>query len=214
MKNRDAFASLLSKQQTSARMNSKQSRLRGSPLASKKPAATAASGRRPGAPQEGSRFVQCPLCGKSVHSSLAQSHVEQCSTTSSAAAEATSTQPKHTTQQGGMPPLQHSPAALCGGTTPLQGASKRIVPPSTGGVEDSGDCAAVAATVSQSPAVCSATGAADRDTRLKVCANMASIHHAVGVDQNTTRNCSLSSSVVMLHYSYYPIDTYHSYDLT
>ena len=61
-----------------------------SPGASKKKAKHApsskTSGKRarssspltPSSASQGSRFVECPLCGKSVHSSLAQAHVERC----------------------------------------------------------------------------------------------------------------------------------------
>lgn len=165
---RDAFASLFSKQRTSA-FESKQG---GSPLASK-PAAIA-PGRRPTASQRGSSFVECPLCGNSVHSSLAQSHVERCCIHSAAVGvEGPVTQPKDTPQQEQSTPQDRPPASPCG-ISPLQGVNKIICSCTSG--EGSGDCAGVP---SQS-SVCTA-GAVDPAKRLHGCAKS---HDVVSASQN------------------------------
>lgn len=74
---RNAFASLFSQPQAASKkkqgFNSTRSKHVQSsakrPRSSLSPSAASPSG---------SRFVECPLCGKSVHSSLAQTHVERC----------------------------------------------------------------------------------------------------------------------------------------
>ncbi|CAM9503022.1 unnamed protein product, partial [Scytosiphon promiscuus] len=93
---RDAFASLFSQPQR-GNNDKKKSKRTSSQAASprkhhvnsalsrsnKRPRSSAASpsslsSAAASSPPAGSRFVECPLCGKSVHSSLAQSHVERC----------------------------------------------------------------------------------------------------------------------------------------
>lgn len=169
---RDAFASLFSKQRTPA-FESKQGHLRGSPLASK--SAAIAAGRRPTAPQGGSRFVECPVCGNSVHSSLAQSHVERCCI-SSGAVEGTGTQPKDTPQEQSTR-QERPPASPCG---TLQEVNKIICSCTSG--EGSRDCAGLP---SQS-SVCT-VGAVDPAKRLHGCAKSHDVVSASQIRHTITR---------------------------
>lgn len=70
----DAFALLLS--------SSKKHALSSSKTSGKRPRSSSSSSPSAASPaSQGSRFVECPLCGKSVHSSLAQAHVDRCAPT-------------------------------------------------------------------------------------------------------------------------------------